>query len=71
MTSAVLLSYQSIRFIKEVPMINPFNLSVWFLVLLVTLIGTAWLLSLLPQNILWVIFIIVLGYIVLQIKGRC
>ena len=52
-------------------MVNPFNLSVWFLVMILAIIGVSFVLSLLPQNILWVIFIIVLGYIVLQIKGRC
>ena len=50
---------------------NFYKLSVWFMALIVAVIAVAFVLSILPQEIIWVMFILVLGYFALRIKGSC
>ena len=47
---------------------NFYKLSVWFVVLVLAIISVAFVLSILPQEIIWILFIVVLAYCALRIK---
>jgi hypothetical protein len=50
---------------------NFYKLSVWLMALIVAIIGVAFVLSILPQEIIWLFFIIALGYFAFRLKGNC
>ena len=50
---------------------NVYKLSVWFVVLIVVIIGVAFVLSILPQEIIWLLFILALGYFAFRLRGNC
>ena len=51
---------------KEVCLLNYFRGSVWFVVLILVIIAVAFILSILPQEIRWILFIISIACIVIQ-----
>ena len=47
-----------------------FKPAVWLIVLVIAIIGVAFLLSILPQEIIWVIFILFLGGAAFLARGQ-
>ncbi len=51
-------------------LLNYFKGSVWFVVLILVIISVAFILSILPQEIRWILFILSIAYIIIQIVYR-
>ncbi len=47
---------------------NYYKLAAWFVVLVLAIITVAYVLSILPQQIIWILFIAVLTYCAIRIK---
>ena len=55
---------------QEVRLLNYIKGSVWFVILILVIIVVAFILSILPQEIRWILFILSIACIVIQIVFR-